>query len=148
VTPPQKVAGGRSVGQTLHTRPRSDFRDALRPLMLVERARGGLPPGVLRRIHEYVDAHVSENIELSDLAAVAGLSVFHFAREFKRSVGVTPHLFLLQRRVDQAKAMLARSDLSLSEIAVVLGFADQSHFTRRFREFVGTTPNEYRWSLR
>jgi AraC-like DNA-binding protein len=73
---------------------------------------------------------------------------YHFAREFKHSVGVTPHCYVLQKRVEQAQDMLARTDLSVAEIALAAGFSDQSHFTRQFRHIVGTTPRDFRWSQR
>jgi AraC-like DNA-binding protein len=146
VTPPEKASGARHVA--LHARPRPDFRDLSRHLAPTPRARGGLPPAAMRRIQEYVDAHVSENVDLAVLAGIAGLSVFHFAREFKRTAGVTPHYYLLKTRVDRAKNLLSRTDLSLSEIALAAGFSDQSHFTRRFRQILGTTPREFRWSQR
>src|SRR5262249_47614142 len=69
----------------------------------VPRIRGGLPPGVLRRVREYIDAHLDETISIKSLAGVAGLSKFHFARAFKQSEGVTPHEFLIRCRVKRAK---------------------------------------------
>jgi AraC-like DNA-binding protein len=102
----------------------------------------------MRRVREYVDAHLGESMDLAELAAVAGLSVFHFARQFKQTVGVTPHSYLVQRRVERAQDMLARTDLALSEIAVAAGFSDQSHLARHFRQMLGTTPREFRWSQR
>jgi len=110
--------------------------------------RGGLPPRVLRRVCEYIDRHVEENISIKDLAEVAGLSRFHFLRAFKQSQGMTPHCYVFQRRLEYAKRLLSESELSLSEVAVAAGFADQSHFARRFRRYVGTTPARFRWSLR
>jgi AraC-like DNA-binding protein len=82
------------------------------------------------------------------LAGIAGLSVFHFAREFKQSTGVTPHEYLVQRRVKRAQNMLARTDFSLSDVALASGFSDQSHLTRHFRRMLGTTPREFRWTHR
>ncbi|WP_407651931.1 helix-turn-helix domain-containing protein [Dongia soli] len=116
--------------------------------MPAPQARGGLPPGATRRVLEYVETHLSEKIDLAVLAGVAGFSVFHFAREFKQTAGVTPHFYLLQKRVQRAKEMLTRTDLSLSEIALAAGFADQSHLARHFRRIVGSTPREFRWSRR
>lgn len=149
VTPPENTSGARSVTNVaLHARPRPDFRDLLRHLAPTPRVRGGLRPAAMRRIQEYVDAHLSENVDLPVLAGIAGLSVFHFAREFKRTAGVTPHHYLLEKRVEQAKTLLTRTDLSLSEIAFASGFSDQSHFTRRFHQILGATPKEFRWSQR
>jgi len=119
--------------------------DAVPPRMP---ARGGLPPRALRRVREYIAAHLEENITLATLAAVVGFSMYHFARAFKESEGVTPHRFLLECRVRRAQELLAATELPLSEIAVAAGFSDQSHFARRFREFVGVVPSRYRWSMR
>jgi len=72
------------------------------------------------------------------------LSRFHFARAFKQSEGLTPHGLVLERRLAKARELLIRTSLSLSEIASAVGFADQSHFTRRFREVVGASPGQFR----
>ncbi len=150
VTPPDRTAGVSKNPLTLalHTRPRRDLVVALQDLAPAPPAFGGLSPGVLRRVHEYMEAHLEERTQLAELATVAGLSVFHFAREFKHSTGVTPHMYLTRRRVQRAREMLARTDSSLSEIALAAGFSDQSHLARHFRHVFGTTPGEFRWSRR
>ena len=102
----------------------------------------------MRRVREYVEVHLSESVDLTILAAVAGLSVHHFARQFKQTAGVTPHYYLTQKRVERAQEMLAKTDLSLSEIAYAAGFSDQSHLARLFRHILGTTPREFRVSQR
>jgi transcriptional regulator GlxA family with amidase domain len=112
------------------------------------RFRGGLPPRALRRVREFIEAHLEQNISIQALATIAGLSMYHFARAFKQSEGMTPHDYLVQCRVRRAQDLLAGTDLPLSEIALASGFADQSHCARRFREHVGVTPSSYRWSMR
>jgi transcriptional regulator GlxA family with amidase domain len=112
------------------------------------RIRGGLPPRALRRVREFIEAHLEQNISIHALATIAGLSMYHFARAFKQSEGMTPHDYLVQCRVRRAQDLLAATDLPLSEIALASGFADQSHCARRFREHVGVTPSSYRWSMR
>ena len=112
------------------------------------RIRGGLPPRASRRVREFVEEHLEENISIQALASIAGLSMYHFARAFKQSEGMTPHEYLIHCRVQRAKNLLAETDLPLSEIALASGFSDQSHCARRFREHVGVTPSSYRWSLR
>jgi transcriptional regulator GlxA family with amidase domain len=102
----------------------------------------------MRRVLDHVDAHLSEGMDLAELAAVAGISVFHFAREFKHSTGVTPHFHLRQKRVERAQDMLARTDLPLTQIALAAGFFDQSHLARHFRQMVGRTPTEFRAAQR
>jgi AraC-like DNA-binding protein len=150
VTPPHSIVGVSSnpTDINLHTRPRLDFIDTLLKLAPASQAHGGLSAGTMRRIREYVEVHLSENINLTMLSAVAGVSMHHFAREFKQSAGVTPHRYLTQKRVERAREMLAQTDLSLSEIAYSTGFVDQSHLARHFRHMVGTTPREFRWSQR
>jgi AraC-like DNA-binding protein len=147
VTPPEKTSGARdamAVALHAHAHPRPDFRSLVRYLEPTPRARGGLPATAMRRLQEYVETHLSENVDLPVLAGIAGLSVFHFAREFKRTAGVTPHYYLLEKRVERAKTLLSRTDLSLSEIALASGFFDQSHLTRRFRQILGATPGMVR----
>ena len=112
------------------------------------RIRGGLPPRALRKVREFIEANIDQKIGIDALARAVGLSMFHFARAFKQSEGVTPHGYLVRRRVSRAKELLAGTDLPLSEIAVAVGFSDQSHCARRFREHVGVCPRDYRWSMR
>jgi AraC-like DNA-binding protein len=150
VTPPESAVGGRKspIGAALHARARLDLLGTLARAAPATPQRGGLPPGAERRVRDYVDAHLGDSVDLVELAAVAGLSLFHFARQFKQSVGVTPHHYLVQRRVEHAKKILARTDLPLSEVAAAVGFADQSHLARHFRQLLGATPREFRWSQR
>jgi AraC-like DNA-binding protein len=114
----------------------------------VARIRGGLPPKALRRVRDYIDEHLDEKISIDSLAGIADLSMFHFARAFKQSAGLTPHDYLIRRRIKRAMELLASTDLPLSEIALAVGFTDQSHCARRFREYVGVCPRDYRWSMR
>jgi AraC-like DNA-binding protein len=109
-------------------------------------ARGGLPPRVLRRIREYIDGNIDQRISVELLAGLANLSICYFVRAFKQSTGITPHDYLIRQRVELTKQLLADSDMPLSEIALAAGFADQSHFSRRFRQHVGMSPRDYRWS--
>jgi transcriptional regulator of acetoin/glycerol metabolism/AraC-like DNA-binding protein len=150
VTPPENTLDARRsrTSAALHTRPRLNVLASLRQRAPAAQARGGLPPGAMRRVREYVNAHLGESMDLAELASIAGLSVFHFARQFKQSAGVTPHSYLVQRRVERAQDLLARTDLALSEIAVAAGFSDQSHLARHFRQMLGTTPREFRRSQR
>jgi AraC-like DNA-binding protein len=150
VTPPDHTTNTSSnpTNINLHTRPRLDSIDTLLKLAPAPQPHGGLSAGAMRRVREYVKLHLSESINLPMLAGVAGLSVHHFAREFKQSAGVTPHHYLTQKRVERAQEMLAQTDLSLSEIAYAAGFSDQSHLARHFRHMLGTTPREFRWLQR
>jgi transcriptional regulator GlxA family with amidase domain len=109
--------------------------------------RGGLSPKTLRRVQDHIAANLGQKVTNQALAEVAKLSPSHFARAFKDSQGVAPHRYILECRVKRTQELLA-TDLPLSEIAVEVGFSDQSHLTRWFREFVGVTPGSYRWSMR
>ena len=112
------------------------------------RTRGGLRPRALKRVREYIETHLEDNITIQVLAEIVGLSMFHFARAFKESEGLSPHAYLIQCRVRRVQELLANTNLPLAEIAMASGFSDQSHCTRRFRERMGITPSNYRWSLR
>jgi AraC-like DNA-binding protein len=148
VTPPEPMtASSNPTNCNLHTRPRLGSIDISRPPPAPQ-AQGGLSPGAMRRVREYVEVHLGESIDLSMLAGVAGLSVHHFARQFKQSARVTPHVYLTQKRVERAQEMLVQTDLSLAEIAFAVGFFDQGHLARHFRLMLGTTPREFRWSQR
>ena len=107
-----------------------------------------LDDGRLRRVLAYVEEHLAEDITVADLANVACLSIFHFTRAFAGAVGVPPHRYVSQRRLESAKAMLATGRASLSEIALESRFSSQSSFTRAFRRATGVTPAEYRRTLR
>jgi AraC-like DNA-binding protein len=150
VTSPEdgRAARQRAQSDDLHTRPRPDALATLRQRAPPSPARGGLPPGAMRRVREYVETHLSESMDLAELATVAGLSVYHFARAFKQSAGVPPHHYLVRLRIERAQEMLARSELPLSEVALATGFSDQSHLARHFRHLVGMTPGQFRWSQR
>ena len=112
------------------------------------RPAGGLAPRTLVRLKEHIDANLDSPLTMTELARIAGLSISHFARCFRKSVGMPPHHYVKQRRVARAREMLAATDLPVAEIALVLGFSDQSHFTRRFREVMGVPPGAYRFRSR
>lgn len=102
-----------------------------------------LAPWRLKRVVDYVDAHLHEPLDLLSLADVAGLSVRHFARAFREELGETPHRWLLARRLDRATQLLKRNDMPIARIAEACGFAGQSHFTKVFKELTGESPK--RW---
>ena len=108
---------------------------------------GGLSATKLRQVTDYIGDNYSRDLKLAELAQVAGMSSFHFAREFKRTTGITPHQYLINHRVERAKAMLAKPNLPLTEVSLRSGFSHQSHFTRLFRRITGTTPHSYRLTL-
>jgi AraC family transcriptional regulator len=108
---------------------------------------GGLSARKLRRVTDFIAENYDHEVRLAELAHVAGMSSFHFAREFKKTTGITPHQYLIKYRVERAKSLLARDDLPLIEVGLRSGFSHQSHFTRLFRRITGTTPNTYRLML-
>jgi AraC family transcriptional regulator len=109
-----------------------------------QRFTGGLSPQRLRLVTAFIADNYGSDLSLAELASVAGMSPFHFAREFKRTTGTTPHQYLIKFRIERAKALLAESEVPLVEVGFRSGFSHQSHFTRLFRRVTGTTPHSYR----
>ncbi len=109
---------------------------------------GALPRGRLRTVVEYIEEHLDVSPTLAQIAAVAHLSPYHFARQFKTATGLPPHEYVIARRVERAKQFLRCGDLSLAEVAAQAGFADQSQFSRHFKRLVGVTPGQFRMSAR
>jgi len=107
-------------------------------------ATGGLAPYKLRRTLAYIQAHLEEPVSLTTLAAVAQMSPTHFAHLFKHATGLAPHQYVLRCRMEQAKRLLAETDLSLLDIVAQVGCADHSHFTALFHKHVTMTPKAYR----
>lgn len=95
------------------------------------------------RVCRHIDAHLSERLTLDGLAAVAHLSRYHFARTFRRITGASPMEYVLQRRIERARALLRDGRHRIGDIAIDLGFFDQSHFARSFRRATGTPPGRY-----
>lgn len=110
-------------------------------------ARSVLSSPVLQRVKDHVEAHIAEDISLDRLARVAGVSRFHFIRLFKDSVGLTPHAYLIERRMVRACNLLMHTKQSIGEIAVNCGFEDPSYFAARFRRIYRMCPREFRKRL-
>lgn len=98
----------------------------------------------LRRVMQYVDDNLAAKVTLQHLAAVAGLSRMHFAAQFRAAVGISPHEYLLKRRIERAQKLLQQADVSLVDIALTVGFQTQAHFTTVFKRFAGDTPYQWR----
>jgi AraC family transcriptional regulator len=107
----------------------------------------GLSRERLKRVYDYIEAHLDDRLTLADLAGVACLSPYHFSRSFKQAVGVGPQRYVMHRRVERAKALMCRTDQPLAVIAREVGFADQSHLTSVFRREIGVTPGHFRAAL-
>lgn len=99
-----------------------------------------LAPPALRRVIGFVEEQIAGPNRLNDLAQVAGISRAHFARAFRNEVGVTPHTYLVQRRIERALDLLHKSPMRIVDIAAVTGFADHSHMTRTFNRYLGISP--------
>lgn len=103
-----------------------------------------LTPRQLKRVTEYILAHLAQPISLELLARQVGYSPYHFAQLFRETTGVTPHQFVLSKRLEQARQLLKTTDLPLSQVALDVGFQSQSHFTHTFKSHLGVTPRQYR----
>lgn len=112
-----------------------------------EPAKGQLSLVQQQRIHEFVEAHLNTGIGLSDLASIAGLSRFHFARSFTRTYGRSPHQYVLLRRIGVAASFLATSRLPIAEIAKRVGFSSQARLSTAFRRMTGKTPSLFRQAV-
>lgn len=108
----------------------------------------GLPSWRLRRVIDFIEENIGTELGLSDLAAVAGFSEYHFSRVFKLTTGVTPYRYVIERRVARAKEMLSRTQMPIMDISTHLGFGDQAHLTTVFRKYTGVTPKKFRDSTR
>jgi AraC family transcriptional regulator len=111
---------------------------AARPL------RGGLPARQQKRLAEFIEQHLAEDVSLATLAGLVDLSLYHFAHAFKQSFGVPPHRYHMDRRMDRARNLLRKSEISVTQIGNQIGFREASSFTRAYRKFAGVTPSEYR----
>jgi AraC family transcriptional regulator len=115
-----------------------------RPALSLTPIRGGLAAWQQKKLAEYVDEHLNENISLNALASMAQLSPYHFARAFKQTFGAPPHRYITGRRMVRAKSLLANPARTVTEIGNVVGFVETSSFTAAFRRVIGMTPTAYR----
>jgi AraC family transcriptional regulator len=115
-------------------------RCGMRPAL--PRPRPTLPAARMRRVTEYIEAHLDQDLALPQLAQLAGLGLSHFKTLFRRTAGLPLHQYVIRRRVERARALLMRGDLPISQVALEVGFAHQSHMARHFRRLLGTSPSQ------
>jgi len=104
----------------------------------------GLTRHQMRRVNDFILAHLSQDLSLTDLARQAGFSPYHFARLFRQTTGESPHQFVLRQRIEHAQHLLKNADMPLAHVALESGFASQSHLTQVFKRHLGLTPAAYR----
>jgi AraC-like DNA-binding protein len=105
---------------------------------------GGVSLNLVRRVRDYVAAHLTSTIGLRDLAALCGCSPGHLNRAFREAVGMPIYRFVIQQRLEHARALLRNDSMPLAEVAMSCGFSNQAHFSTAFRRHVGVTPREFR----
>ncbi len=143
-------AGGRLVAESLaNVLAVQLIRQVLAPRPTASARDGALPRVKIRAVIDYIEEHVVDGPSLEQIAAVAGLSPYHFARQFKAATGLPPHQYLIARRVERAKQLIQRrGNLSLAQVAASAGFSDQSVFSYHFKRIVGVTPGQFRTPTR
>ena len=105
---------------------------------------GNLLPWQARRVQEYIEENLDKSVTVRDLSAVLYRTQAHFSRAFKRTFGLSPHAYILRRRIERASQLMLENNTPLSEIALRCGFTDQAHFSKRFRLHTGATPTAWR----
>ncbi|MEG4970900.1 AraC family transcriptional regulator [Microcoleus sp. B6-A1] len=108
---------------------------------------GGLDPVKLQIVINYINDYLNRDLHIAELANLVQISPYYFSRLFKQSIGVTPHQYVTKCRIEKAKQLLKRQDLSITYISEQVGFHDQSHFSKTFCKIVGLTPKKYRAQL-
>jgi AraC-like DNA-binding protein len=116
--------------------------------VVVATDRGCMLAWQVRKVRDYIDAHIASPVLVADLCALVYRSEAHFARAFKRTFGKSPHSFVVRRRVELAAQYMLTSDATLSDIALRCGFTDQAHLCKHFRQAIGQTPGAWRRAQR
>ena len=106
--------------------------------------RDGLPTYKIKQVIDYINAHLAKDISLRELADQVKLSQSHFSALFRKSIGKSPYKFLIETRIDRAKQLLMTTDMAIADIAVSVGFCDQSHLSRHMRKMLSLSPKQIR----
>ena len=104
----------------------------------------GLTRTQLQQVLDYIHAHLDRELSLTELAEVINISPTYFASLFKQAMAVSPHQYVIQQRVEQAKLMLTKTDSAIADIALQVGFSSQSHLNQQFKRLTGMTPKQIR----
>ena len=104
---------------------------------------GGLSQRKLQQAVNYIQDNLAEDISLQAIATEMNMSRYHFCRLFKKSTGITPYQYLIKSRIERAKELLSRKHKSIADVALQVGFTNQSHFTKHFKRLVGTAPKQF-----
>lgn len=135
---------GRLAAESLATLVLSDILNTLADTDPNSTKVGRLPPHTLNLLFERIDAHLDENFGLTNMASAVDMSPYHFSRAFKNSTGLTPHQYVIERRIARAREMMLDANLTLADIAYACGFSSQAHMSDVFRKKLGVTPGSYR----
>jgi AraC-like DNA-binding protein len=145
----QRLESSKEAAQSAIEQATSLLQEQMRPHSREgSRASGGLLAWQVRKVREYVDAHIAGRVLVLDLSAVVKLSEGHFSRMFKRTFGLSPHAFVLRRRLELAARLMLESTESQTDIALHCGFTDQAHLCKHFRRSMGESPAAWRRARR
>lgn len=137
-----RIADMVKCGGGIPTSTRTD--DCIQSERSALKIRGGLAPWQIRRVTAHIESHLDGAITTPDLATIAKLSTYHFARAFRESLSETPHEYVMRRRIERAQGLMLTTGIALGRIAIDCGFADQAHFNKLFRRLVGESPGVWR----
>ena len=139
------AAGSRLYAETLiHTLMVHVLQHYANRLVAPKIDKNGLSQVRQRLVLDYIHEHLEQDLSLQQLANLVQLSPHYFAEQFKQSIGVAPHQYVIQQRVERAKQFLKQREITITEVACRTGFANQSHLTRHFKRLVGITPSAFR----